>query len=82
MNKLLKFPYCGIIVFSVILLILTCCKAHAEPNWKWILMDVYWNNAGGQVCEFRRIGGRERAYIVRQRGYGCASKSMNPYKEP
>ena len=73
---------CGIVIFSVLLLMFACTKATAaEPKWKWILMDVYWNKSGGQVCEFRRIGASERARIVRKRGYGCPNKSMNPYKE-
>lgn len=72
-----------IVIFSVLLLMFACTKAPAaEPKWKWILMDVYWNKSGDQVCDFKRIGGTERARIVRHKGYGCASKSMNPYKEP
>ena len=80
MKKLLKFRHCSIIVF---LICIYCSQSRAdEPKWKWILMDVYWNTMGGQVCEFKQIGTTKRVYIVRKRGYGCASKSMNPYKEP
>ena len=52
-----------------------------EPDWRWILIDVYWNKLGGQVCKYRRIGGQEIRLIVRYRGYGCPSKSMNPHNE-
>jgi len=81
-KKLLKFPYCAILVFGIAFLIVLCGKAHGGQNWKWILTNVYWNQAGGQVCEFKQIGGTHYRRIVRQRGYGCPNKSMNPYLEP
>lgn len=70
-------------IFVVVMLALFAYNtAHAERNWRWILTNVYWNLSGGQVCEFREIGGHRIAKIVRKRGYGCPNKSMNPYNEP
>lgn len=73
-------------LLSALILVLVMVNAHSHEikgkNHKaWVLTNVYWNSAGGQVCEFKQVHGNHYRRIVRQRGYGCPSYSTDPYKE-